>query len=403
MLEENLCPTCGCLLPAGRARRRHLALCAPFALEDDWASAGGGRDRVIAELNKMDARRSIQPKDLESQRIIDVCAQYLVEGRSVADVDVEGVEHSEDIARIIRAFMKRVPMLPAASSGPVSSEAMVVFRDRHVLILAKESGMLVTPANKLTSQTSALNHALSVVRDGDGPFDISEREPKVFPINRIDRETSGCVCFGLHADSARSLRRAFDANDVEKTYIAICRVAPGREELIDRLMDRGILVEAPISKAENRASVARRSIAEDGAGLGAQTFVRVLRTASSNVCVVAAQPKTGRTHQVRLHLCHIGLPILGDDVYRIAGRADASPETTAATVTPEESQRPPRMMLHALSLQMDHPVLEGRRIGAYAEPPADFTRLLGGLELGEIDFRSLLEEDGSHSRIIRRQ
>ena len=100
------------------------------------------------------------------------------------------------------------------------------------------------------------------------------------------------------------------------------------------------------------------------------------------------------------HLCHIGLPILGDDVYRTSGRADASPETTAATVTPEESQRPPRMMLHALSLQMDHPVLEGRRIGAYAEPPADFTRLLGGLELGEIDFRSLLEEDGSRSRVI---
>jgi 23S rRNA pseudouridine1911/1915/1917 synthase len=162
-------------------------------------------------------------------------------------------------------------------------------------------------------------------------------------VHRLDRETSGVTIFARTPDAAAALAEAFRVGTPEKTYVALCGRAP---EPPDGRID------APLGKDPARPGMRR----VDPRGDAAATRYRTLRS-SARAALVEARPETGRTHQIRVHLAHVGAPLLGDARYGGARRVG---EIAI-----------PRVMLHARKLEIDHPAT-GARLVLEAPVPEDF-------------------------------
>jgi 23S rRNA pseudouridine1911/1915/1917 synthase len=159
---------------------------------------------------------------------------------------------------------------------------------------------------------------------------------------RLDRDTSGVVVFGLDPRANVGLARAFAERLAEKKYLAL--TAPPREPLPPRFR---------VSAAIGPATAGQPTVRVGGpAARAAETDV-IVREDLDGALLVEARPLTGRRHQVRVHLAHAGVPILGDEFY---GRADP---------------RVPRLMLHAWRLALEHPIT-GEPLRLEAPTPADF-------------------------------
>jgi 23S rRNA pseudouridine1911/1915/1917 synthase len=153
------------------------------------------------------------------------------------------------------------------------------------------------------------------------------------------------------AAAARKLSDDFRDGRPEKTYLALCARAPTPPEG---------RVDAPLGKDPHHPG--RRAVRPDGDP--AATRYRTLAVGPSGVALVEARPETGRTHQIRVHLAHLGAPILGDARHggpRMIGEVPA-----------------PRVMLHALRLEIDHPA-SGARLALSAPVPDDFAALRNAL------------------------
>ncbi len=121
--------------------------------------------------------------------------------------------------------------------------------------------------------------------------------------HRLDRETSGVVVATRDAASNQAMHLAFAQRRVTKRYLALVVGEPEWDEL---------LVDGPIGKAPNSAVRMRMAVVEDGAA--SDTTLRV-RERLPGHALVEASPRSGRQHQIRVHLCHVGHPILGDKIY----------------------------------------------------------------------------------------
>ena len=218
--------------------------------------------------------------------------------------------------------------------GPES----VLYRDRWLVAIAKPAG-LPTHSTVDPHRASLAGHVQRLVAAGGETVAVHQR---------LDRDTSGVVLFGLAAEANAGLARAFAGRDAEKTYLALT-VRPSA------LPPRELAVDAPLAAG----GPARRPVRVGGDGaLPAHTRVTV-REVLGDALLVEARPRTGRKHQVRAHLAHAGLPVLGDAVYGAAGTA-------------------PRLMLHASRLALAHPVT-GRPLVIDCPLPSDFARFLEGL------------------------
>jgi 23S rRNA pseudouridine1911/1915/1917 synthase len=159
---------------------------------------------------------------------------------------------------------------------------------------------------------------------------------------RLDRDTSGVVVFGLDPRANQGLARAFAERLAEKRYLALTATPP--EPVPPRFR---------VSAAIGPATAGQPSVRVGGPGARAAETDVIVREHLDGALLVEARPLTGRRHQVRVHLAHAGLPILGDELY---GRADP---------------RVPRLMLHAWRLELPHPTT-GEPLGIEARIPADF-------------------------------
>jgi 23S rRNA pseudouridine1911/1915/1917 synthase len=163
---------------------------------------------------------------------------------------------------------------------------------------------------------------------------------------RLDRDTSGVVVFGLDPRANEGLARAFAERLAEKKYLAL--TAPPREPVSARFR---------VSAAIGPATPGQAAVRVAGPGARAAETDVIVREHLDGAVLVEARPLTGRRHQVRVHLAHAGLPILGDALY---GRADP---------------RVPRLMLHAWRLGLTHPIT-GEPLRLEAPIPADFAAVL---------------------------
>jgi 23S rRNA pseudouridine1911/1915/1917 synthase len=272
-------------------------------------------------------------------------AQRLIEGEQVS-VNGEAAKASYRI----RPGDVVVALLPSQEAPEPEAEPIplrVVYEDEALLAVDKPAGMVVHPAPGHRGGT-LVNALLAYCPELAGS---GGKRPGI--VHRLDRDTSGLILVAKSEKIRRALQRQFKERQVRKTYLA----------LVDgHLQPAWGLIEAPIGRDPQR----RQRMAVLAGGREAVTEVHVLEQfaqqlgpAAGDYSLVEAEPKTGRTHQIRVHLASIGHPVVGDRVY---GR--------------RRSRLPvPRQFLHARRLQFRHP-LGGSRMDLEAPLPPDLAAVL---------------------------
>jgi 23S rRNA pseudouridine1911/1915/1917 synthase len=265
------------------------------------------------------------------------------------------------------------PAPPARHLAPEAMDLPTLFEDDRLWIIDKPSGLVVHPGPGHPSGT-ILNALLGRLRvavpepggradDGAGDGDEEEELPATaWPglVHRLDRYTTGCLAMAKDAEAQLDLQRQFKARTVEKRYLALARACRKLPEV------GSVLVDQPIA----RHRVERQKMAIQANGRPAQTRIKVLARARG-LALVECELLTGRTHQVRVHLAHLGAPILGDPLY---GGATAWLDPDRRTLAC------PHPMLHAWKLALDHPE-DGRRLHCLAPLPPAWRAILDALGL----------------------
>jgi 23S rRNA pseudouridine1911/1915/1917 synthase len=224
---------------------------------------------------------------------------------------------------------------PLAALQPEDIPLAILHEDADLLVLDKPAGLVVHPG--AGNDTGTLVHALlHHCRDLSGIGGVER--PGI--VHRLDKETSGCLVIAKNDLAHHALAAQFADRTTEKIYLAIVEGAPKHKTgVIDKPIDR---------HAINRQMM---TIAKPGKGRDAVTHYKVLASAGG-LSLVECRPKTGRTHQIRVHLKHLGHPIVGDPAYGKRGKFE-------------------RHLLHAWKLAFDHP-RTGARLAFTAPVPADF-------------------------------
>jgi tRNA pseudouridine32 synthase/23S rRNA pseudouridine746 synthase len=169
----------------------------------------------------------------------------------------------------------------------------VLAGNRDLLIINKPAGLAVHPGPRTPRSLEDLLPGYG--RGGFAPV----------AVHRLDRDTSGCLAIAISRRGARIAQAAFAAGGADKLYWAVLEALPAADEGV---IDAGL--------AKRSSAVAGWRMVVDGAGQPAQTAWAVIDRAAR---LVAFRPRTGRTHQIRVHAAHIGCPIAGDPVYGTGG------------------------------------------------------------------------------------
>lgn len=248
-----------------------------------------------------------------------------------------------------------LPELAPASDpqGRSIKDLPILFADEHLAIVNKPAGLL-SHANDNSGRETVVTLAEKVL----GPLPPSQEPWRQGIVHRLDRLTSGLMVLARTSEAMAALQEAFAAREVEKTYLALVHHDPRFETE---------WIEAPLEKDPRRPG--RMRVAPEGSGRPAATLM-VRREVFRGHALVAAHPKTGRTHQVRVHLFHAGHPIIGDEIYRQPG--------ALSQPLPEEAPVPHRPCLHAAALSFCHP-MSGEVLAFEQEIPADMQTLLDWL------------------------
>lgn len=224
------------------------------------------------------------------------------------------------------------PLAPSQEGRvePEPGSLVVLFEDEEIVVLDKPAGLAVHPGAGRTSGTLAnrLLAAYPEMAEVGGPG-----RPGI--VHRLDLGTSGVLVVARTRGAHQVLAEAFAQREVKKKYLAIVFGDPS---------ERVGSIAAPIARHPQR----RKEMTVLPSGRPAQTGYRVLATAA-NISFVELTPVTGRTHQIRVHLKHIGHPIVGDPVY---GEARWRDLTRVRRKPFEEFDRP---ALHAWRIEFRHP------------------------------------------------
>ena len=266
-----------------------------------------------------------------------------VDGRQPRPRDkVQGGEHVRIEARL------EPETRVAAEDLPVD----VVYKDKGIFILNKPAGLVVHPGagnanHTLQNALLALDPKLSLV-------------PRAGLVHRLDKDTSGLMVVARTPEAHAALVEAISSRDVERAYLAICV----------GVMTGGGTVDEPIGR--HRTLRVRMAVRPDGRE--AVTHYRVLKRFRGHT-FVRAELETGRTHQIRVHLDHIGFPLVGDPVYGTRRRIPKGAGT--ALIAALDNFK--RQALHATRLALEHP-LTGKTLEWEAPVPPDMAALLKTLE-----------------------
>lgn len=196
----------------------------------------------------------------------------------------------------------------------------VIYEDSYIIVIDKPAGIVIHPAPG-HYQGTLVHGLLYKCKDLSGIGGVLR--PGI--VHRLDKDTSGIMLIAKDDFSHRYLMEQFKKGTVEKEYWALVH-GPIRK-------DRGI-IDLPIA----RHPVKRKQMCVSESGKRAVTVWKKLADLAGNIVLISANPKTGRTHQIRVHLSHLGYPILGDPVY---GK--------------KRSSFALRQMLHARRIAFQHP------------------------------------------------
>lgn len=250
----------------------------------------------------------------------------------------------------------RVPVMKEDHVPPEDIPLDVIHEDRWILVVNKPPDMVVHPSRGHQSGTlvNALAYHCQNLSSGTGPL-----RPGI--VHRLDRDTSGVIMVVKDDSVHQELARQFHDREVKKEYLAVCE---GNVELDSDLID--------VPLGQHRRHKEKMAVRWD-AGKEAQTIYEV-EERLGRFTVVRCWPHTGRTHQIRVHLQHIGHPIVADPLYGRRSRVYLS-DLAAGDHHPALEPVLERQALHARRLTIHHPALD-REMTFEAEVPEDMCRLI---------------------------
>ena len=253
------------------------------------------------------------------------------------------------LARPGDTFEFTFPRPAPTTVRPVDIPLNILFEDEHIVVVNKRAGMVVHPGAGTGEDTlvhALLHHTKGKLAPAGGVL-----RPGI--VHRLDKETSGIVVCAKTDEAYLALIRAFSEREPDKRYVALCAGSTG--------LLSGICREPIDRHPNNRVKMAVRDT-----GKPARTDWAVDERFGAKAVLMRCKIHTGRTHQIRVHLTHLGLPILGDHTY------GKFPELFSGNLGA------PRVMLHAASLRIAHPVT-GEPLEFEAPLPDDFVAMQGAL------------------------
>lgn len=237
---------------------------------------------------------------------------------------------------VISLELPEAPAEPVAAA-PEELPLEILFEDADLIVLNKAAGMVVHPAagNPSGTLVNALLHHC-----GDALSSVGGEDRQGI-VHRLDKETSGCIIAAKNDEAHAALSAQFAGRSVDKIYLALTK---------------GIFRQqfGTVETMIGRHPVHRKKMAvlTKGDGRPAKTGYRVLRERPGKITLVECMLFTGRTHQIRVHMKHLGHPLLGDELYGQRGGY-------------------PRQMLHAWKVAFTHP-RTGEALSFLAPLPEDF-------------------------------
>lgn len=280
-----------------------------------------------------------------------------------------------------RASIKPGSVYAVALPAPVAAEPQaenipldILFEDAHLIILNKPAGMAVHPAPGSEDGTlvNALLHHCKGQLSGIGGVE----RPGI--VHRLDKLTSGVMVAAKTEPAHTGLAALFERHDIERMYLAVTRGAPRPlVGTVDAAIARSQTDRKKMSVHRNPDSPsARRAVTHYRA---IESFgERDKHTHVPAAALVECRLETGRTHQIRVHMSHIGVPVLGDPVYgrQMQLTALGSGEGHAAAIAAAKAMT--RQSLHAAVLGFDHPVT-GKTLRFESPLPDDMAGLIAAL------------------------
>jgi 23S rRNA pseudouridine1911/1915/1917 synthase len=247
-----------------------------------------------------------------------------------------------------------VPAAAPSSMPPQDLPLTILYQDEDVAVIDKPAGLVVHPAAGHPDET-LVNALLHHVTDLSGIG--GELRPGI--VHRLDKDTSGVMLIAKNDDAHRKLTAAWNTDAVRKEYLALVYGTPSA--------DRGT-VDAPIGR-DPRDRKRMAIVAEGRRAVTDYELAERLRHASLLRCRL----RTGRTHQIRVHMKHLGHPIVGDPVYsgpQWRGIPDKKIQRVLASLE--------RQMLHATRITFHHP-RDGRVVAVESAIPADMSAIVTAL------------------------
>ncbi len=280
---------------------------------------------------------------------------------STGKVQVDG-EVALDAATRLRAGQALALRMTARKPDTSPTDFRIAFEDGHVVVIEKPTGVSSVPYERKESGT-----ALDLIRAAWRRAGKRSTATPLYTVHRIDKDTSGLLCFAKTRLAERALHEVFQRHTAARAYLAVAQGDVDAARIESHLIpDRGDGIRG------SRELRARRTGHTGDRGQLAVTHVEPLRRLrGATLCRVRLE--TGRTHQIRVHLAERGHPLVGETVYirdLLKGGGQPLPS--------------PRLMLHAGLLGFPHPVT-GAPVELRAAPPADFLAVLTMLGGHDVD------------------
>jgi len=245
-------------------------------------------------------------------------------------------------------FLPLEPLNVTAESIPLD----ILYEDDHLIAVNKPAGLVVHPSATSPSGTFAnalLHHCQSLCKEEFDPL-----RPGI--VHRLDKDTTGVLLAAKNPFIHQKLSAAFKERTIQKSYLAICLGVPKQG-----------LLSAPIK----RHPIRRQEMAVSEGGKEALSDICLLAH-REDLSLVRITLLTGRTHQIRVHLKHLGCPILGDPVY---GASSANARFGVG-----------RQLLHAQRLEFFHPIT-GKPLVIECPPPPDMEKFVAQIEGSEVKLK----------------
>ena len=231
----------------------------------------------------------------------------------------------------------------------------ILYEDSNILAIEKPSGILVHPDGREKDLSAPL-------RAGKTILDIFKKKyPKVEIVHRLDKETSGVMLLAKNKKAHEFLKSQFQNREVKKTYVAIVSGSVKN--------DRG-MINKPIGRSPKdfrRYSAGRGARGEMREAITQYRVLKRFEVLHNKFTFLEIHPKTGRTHQIRVHMKYLNHPVAGDILYNPNGPLPSLP------LNKGEEKGGGRMFLHAKSIEFKN--LKGESVKIESPIPAEFIKL----------------------------